>query len=77
VARLQRRPQGGGLRERQEKSGRPLAIPLRTDELASAAGIARSFTKRAPDALRETKLPHNSAAIGAKLNEFGRLGLAD
>jgi hypothetical protein len=45
--------------------------------LASAAGIARSFAKRAPDALREIKLPHSSAAIGAKLNEFGRLGLAD
>jgi hypothetical protein len=77
VARPKRHPQGGGPPERQEKSGRPLAIPLRTDELASAAGIARSFAKRAPDALRELKLPRNSAAIGAKLNEFGRLGLAD
>jgi hypothetical protein len=45
--------------------------------LASAAGIARSFAKRAPDALRELKLPHSSAAIGAKLNEFGRMGLAE
>jgi hypothetical protein len=46
-----------------------LAIPLRTDEWASAAGIARSFAKRAPDALRELKLPHNSAAFGAKLGD--------
>lgn len=71
LARPKRHRQDGGPLERQEKSGRPLAIPLRTDELASAAGIARSFAKRAPDALRELKLPRNSAAIGAKLNEFG------